>query len=265
MRTTTRLLLAAACLVPAATLPAQQGSAQPSRLLCPEYAEPAVYAGGPASPGVLGRETFRPEFESPTAEGERLAQAVDDLFREAWETGSIQPRDMLNELVRATTVNVHDVRNRVHDEPWKERVTAGQVARVEHYRNALQALNRGTLPAGDLLRELRFTSLRVLLSCPATLRDRRVTVNGAVWWERSPHPPHGVTALWLEDDGLRVRLEWAGVGPVAEINLPLFERHPGVFSWWTVSISQMNGAPAVLLHDFLGSKGRDADEPADDR
>jgi hypothetical protein len=260
MRSARLLLLAAGCFLGPPILEAQQAAAEPSRLLCPEYAEPTAYAGGPPPPRVLlGRVPFQPALELPTPEAERLVREVDALFREAWDAGLIQPREMLNELADFVAVHVNGVRNEVEGDPWKERVTAAQVVRLGEYRDALRALLRGTLPASELLRGLPYVPLRILLSCPATLRDRLVNVRGTVWWERSPQSPHDVVALHLVDDGLEVRLHWAGKGPVAEIAPALFARHPGAGSWWTVSVGLANGAQAVLLHDFLGIQGLASD------
>ena len=253
-----RLSLVFASILLSSALPAQEGAAGRARLFCPEYAEPVWAAHGLPEPALLpGRETFRLTFEQETAQGARLAEAVDDLLADAWDAGSIQPRDMLNDLVRAMITDVHGIRNRVEGEPWKERVTAQQVVRVQQLHDRLREVHRGTLAPDELLREFRSLSLRVLLACPASLRDHRVHVPGSVFWERSEHPPHEVTTLYLEDGGLRVRVEWAGAGPVADINPPLFSQMGGAFSHWNVSVSDANGAPVIRLHDFLGLRGLD--------
>jgi hypothetical protein len=266
MRIAARLLAIAGCLVAPPALPAQQGALstpalQPPaapRPLCPEYAGPE-----PEEWRREKREAFRPQFVISTPQGEELARSVDALVQEAWAGEVIQPRVLLNDLVRSMAV---DVGGMLGDglQPRAERVTDLQLARVEHYRRSLRALNRGTLSGSDLLRGLRPLSLRLLLACPATLRDRRVRVHGTVHFARSPLPPHEVTGFTLEDRGLRVPLVWAGTGAVAEIDPPFFEGATAATSWWNVSVSQVNGAPAVLLHDFLGRRRRGGDEPAQD-
>ncbi|MDP9350323.1 MAG: hypothetical protein M3P51_02100 [Chloroflexota bacterium] len=223
--------------------------------LCPEH--PTSHsAEGVSFSASVRRARFSPSFEQRSERADALARSVDSLFQSAWDHNVIRPRALLNELTRAVTAEVHDERNYVHDGEWPDQVTARQIVLMERVRGELQEMNRGAWSGGDFLARRRFLSLDVLLSCPVTLRDRRVKVPGTVYWQRSTQPPHEVVGLTLEDTNRRVPLVWAGVGPVADIDSVFFERMPGAYSWWTVSVGQRQGTNVIFLHDFLGLKGR---------
>ena len=236
----TRLVLAAGGLLVAPVLSAQ------SRTICPEYAEP-VRARAARPPG---REHFRPDFERNTRQGAALVQSVDRLFAEAWERGTVRPRNIMNDLAFLATVHVNDARNAVHGERWAERVTEAQIARAEHIRDRLREIARGERSWRDLVLDLRHVSLRVLLACPETLRGRRVSVLGDVTWE--PGAPEDALRLRLEDGGLRVPLVWPIRRTIGGIPSVLYGRGGGIHSWWDVSIERANGGYAVHLHEMFG-------------
>jgi len=244
-RIAVRAGLAAGALLVAQSLAAQAGR------LCPEFSDP-----GGVRATLAGRPAFQPRFERPTPRGAELAAEVDGLFREVYERRLIQPRAMLDDVVKAASMDVVMEGVLVRDDAAAQRAVARQVAHVERDRDALRRIVRGEGPWSELLSGFRTASLRLLLACPATLADRRREVVGTVSWEKSARPPHDVVRLFLEDEGLRVPLSWAGVGPVAEIDPGLFEEHTGAFSWWWVSVRRVNGANVFRLHDFLGIPGK---------
>ena len=243
-RTRVRAGLAAGCLLMSQSLAAQAGR------LCPEFSD-----RGGTRRVLAGRAAFQPHFERETRGGAELAAEVDGLFRQVWEQGLIQPRAMFDEVVEAATRDVGKEGALVRDDEAAEAAVARQVARLERYRDALRAIVRGHGSWSSLLSGFRSASLRLLLACPETLRDRHVMVMGTVWWERSERPPHDVVRLRLEQEGIEVPLVWAGVGPVAEIHPQVFARSDGAYSGWWVSVHRVNGADVFHLHDFLGIPG----------
>jgi hypothetical protein len=222
--------------------------------LCPEHPAAALADSTYARLSIPQRERFRPDLERPSSRGDSLIQEVDSLFQAIWDHGRVRPHSALNGVIRSVSVEVHAERNTVEGQPWAEMVLARQIAYLERMRITLSALDQGTVPATNLLRGLKYLTVDLLLSCPRTLRDRRVEVVGTVIWRWSRHSPRQAEQLILKDQNWLVPLVWAGLGPVAEIDPTLFSRFPGVYSWWSVSIGDQDGETVLFLHDFLGIK-----------
>jgi hypothetical protein len=238
-----------ACLLAGCLLAPGAAGAQ-GRTICPEYRDP-LPAGTPRPPERAG---FKPTIELPTPRSAALVRSVADLFTRL--RPSVQPRGVLQEVEFAASVTVNALRNEYEGAGWQERVTVAQIARVEHFRDLLRGIERGEKTWHDFVGELRNVSPRLLLSCAETFRGRRMEVVGDVHWQRAQRPPRGVVRLILSDGGVRIPLAWAGTGPVADIDRPLFDRYPGVGSWWRVTLERANGGNVLYLRDFLGIKGR---------